>query len=300
MPKPRPACTQPPPATGSKILPLICQKTASRSRHVGTSINSTSISPKTIPQSRPVHASGNDVLGFSNIFSRIQPMNTHVSDLAPSAESPRPLPQKFPAAGAAPYIPVRHLRPHHGIAPPVTIRNAIPAYSAPPMPPPSQPIQVRHPTSMGIAPPVCIRQAVPAFAAPVRVEDSPAFKAPVIPPSARAENLAPASKVPVSPPVRVEVPPAFKSLISPAPVQVENPPASTAFSLTGPSIQADKPSFSRVSTIPAAVRIENPQTSKSLVTPPSSSSSPGEETAHADETKLLESSVSEDLKGLKV
>lgn len=63
--------------------------------------------------------------------------------------------QRFPAVGAAPYVPIRHCRtPYHGIAPPVTIRTAVPVFSAPP--PPAQ---------LRLAPPVCIRQAVPASAA---------------------------------------------------------------------------------------------------------------------------------------
>lgn len=63
--------------------------------------------------------------------------------------------QRFPAAGAAPYVPLRHCRPpYHGIAPPVTIRTAVPVFSAPP--PPAQ---------LRLAPPVCIRQAAPASAA---------------------------------------------------------------------------------------------------------------------------------------
>ncbi|KAK8641499.1 hypothetical protein V6N13_010900 [Hibiscus sabdariffa] len=44
--------------------------------------------------------------------------------------------KKFPAAEAAPYVPIRQFRtPCHGIAPPVTIRIAVPVFSAPPRPP---------------------------------------------------------------------------------------------------------------------------------------------------------------------
>ncbi|GKC84933.1 hypothetical protein Tco_1140650 [Tanacetum coccineum] len=81
---------------------------------------------------------------------------------------------KFPAAEAAPYVPVRHFRTHHGIAPPVTIRNSIPVFSAPPRPPPNMglpqpsqlPPQFRIPTMRTAAPPVTIRQAVPVFSDP--------------------------------------------------------------------------------------------------------------------------------------
>ncbi|KAI3817654.1 hypothetical protein L1987_11450 [Smallanthus sonchifolius] len=69
---------------------------------------------------------------------------------------------KFPAVEAAPYVPVRHFRAHHGITPPVTIRNVIPVFSAPPRHPP----QFRIPAVHAAPPPVTIRQAVPVFSAP--------------------------------------------------------------------------------------------------------------------------------------
>ncbi|KAJ3682327.1 hypothetical protein LUZ60_014900 [Juncus effusus] len=81
------------------------------------------------------------------------------------SSSPR---MKFTAAGAAPYVPVRHYRMgcHHGMAPPVTVRMASPVFSAPPMPP----VQIR------MASPVRIRPAVPVFQAP------PVVQRPVAPP----------------------------------------------------------------------------------------------------------------------
>ncbi|GJZ46781.1 double-stranded RNA-binding protein 6-like protein [Tanacetum coccineum] len=73
---------------------------------------------------------------------------------------------KFPAVGAAPYIPVRHFRAHHGIAPPVTIRNSIPVFSAPPLPQPrnmavavfSAPAAPTKPATSSIMPPI---EAIP-------------------------------------------------------------------------------------------------------------------------------------------
>ncbi|KAA8539319.1 hypothetical protein F0562_026011 [Nyssa sinensis] len=98
-----------------------------------------------------------------------QPVITVNDSPLPSPESTRVRPQKFPAAGAALYIPLRHFWAHHGIAPPVTIRNAILVFSMPPLLPPSQP------PPLGIAPPVCTRQVVLVFAAPtVQVEELPA------------------------------------------------------------------------------------------------------------------------------
>uniref|UniRef100_A0A5B6ZMQ6 Putative double-stranded RNA-binding protein 2-like isoform X1 n=1 Tax=Davidia involucrata TaxID=16924 RepID=A0A5B6ZMQ6_DAVIN len=172
---PRPSSAQPPPVTVSKILPLIRTKTVPRSRPVITPVNNSPVCPKTAPQNRPV-TTANDRPICPKTGSHSQHVITTVNDIPlPSSESPRVQPQKFPAAGAAPYIPIRHFRAHHGIAPPVTIRNAIPVFSAPPLPPPSRPPQLRQPPSLGIAPPVCIRQVVPVFAAPpVRVEESSA------------------------------------------------------------------------------------------------------------------------------
>ncbi|KAJ1419978.1 dsRNA-binding protein Drb2a [Sesbania bispinosa] len=40
---------------------------------------------------------------------------------------------RFPTAGATPYVPIRQMRPPcQGMAPPVTIRTAIPVFSPPP------------------------------------------------------------------------------------------------------------------------------------------------------------------------
>ncbi|XP_043705774.1 double-stranded RNA-binding protein 2-like [Telopea speciosissima] len=132
--------TQPPPVTTSKILPLICLKTAPRIRPGSSTSNESSQPSQFLPhENRGIR------------------------------------PQKFPAAGAAPYIPARHFRPlYHGIAPPVTIRTSVPVFSAPPVPPPTRP-QVMGPPPTHVAPPVCIRQAVPVFAAPpVCKEELPA------------------------------------------------------------------------------------------------------------------------------
>ncbi|XP_044506830.1 double-stranded RNA-binding protein 2-like [Mangifera indica] len=136
---PRPTSPQPP-ATASKILPLICPKAASRHRPASTAMND--------KQVLPVHPSAADGRGTR--------------------------PQRFPAAGAAPYVPIRQFRTCHGIAPPVTVRTAVPCFSAPPLPPPSVlPHQVMRAPPVRIAPPVTIRQAVPAYTAPqVRKDDS--------------------------------------------------------------------------------------------------------------------------------
>ncbi|KAL5990657.1 dsRNA-binding protein 2 [Asimina triloba] len=139
-----------PAATGSKILPLIRLKTT--------------------PRNRPTSAMNDGPLPPLSSTPFLQPEN----------RGARPQ-QKFPAAGAAPYVPVRHYRPYHGIAPPVTIRTAVPVYSAPPLqPPPGRSPQMMAP-AMSIAPPVHVRPAVPVFAASlpsVKIEEAPIFVGP--------------------------------------------------------------------------------------------------------------------------
>ncbi|PON76799.1 Double-stranded RNA-binding domain containing protein [Parasponia andersonii] len=144
---PRPTSPQPPPATTSKILPLICQRTASRHRPHPSAVNDNPL-----------------------IQLQAQP-------LPPEGRGARP--QKFPAVEAAPYVPIRQLRtPCHGIAPPVTIRTAVPVFSAPPLPPHGAVSrQVIRAPPVRIAPPVTIRQAVPVFSAPsTRKDDLPVRK----------------------------------------------------------------------------------------------------------------------------
>ncbi|KAG4989015.1 hypothetical protein AAZX31_11G173400 [Glycine max] len=135
---PRPTSPQPPPATTSKILPLICQKGAHRSRH--------------LVAASPAPASSD---------------NSVMPQLPATPDSRGIRRPKFPAAGAAPYVPIRQMRPCQGMAPPVTIRTAIPVFSPPP-PPAAAAVshQVLRAPHVRVAPPVTIRQAVPVFAAP--------------------------------------------------------------------------------------------------------------------------------------
>ncbi|KAL6979329.1 Double-stranded RNA-binding protein 2 [Sarracenia purpurea var. burkii] len=132
--KSRPSSPQPRLVT-SKILPLICQRTA--------------------PQHRPTCTTNDSPLGSSQLQTQSQ--------------------------GIAPYIPIRHCRtPYQGIAPPVTVRSAVPVFSAPPLSPPFVgPSQVMLPQPVQIAPPICIRQAVPVFSSlPVQKEEPPTVVAP--------------------------------------------------------------------------------------------------------------------------
>ncbi|XP_010557321.1 PREDICTED: double-stranded RNA-binding protein 2-like [Tarenaya hassleriana] len=142
---PRPTSPQPLHAATSKILPFICPKVASRSRTVATS-------------------SGDRT--SENRSYRTQ--------------------QRFPAPGATPYVLMRQFRSTcHGMAPPVTIRTAVPVFSAPPMPPPSTAASTAQPPSafvpslmrtaapVRIAPPVTIRPAMPVFTAPPVKKEEP-------------------------------------------------------------------------------------------------------------------------------
>ncbi|KAL3338336.1 hypothetical protein AABB24_030468 [Solanum stoloniferum] len=163
-PNPRPSSAQQLSSTTSKLLPLICPRTAPRSRPVSP------LCLKPASQGRRIDNTGSD----ASLSPRTaQTINNILKDSF-AMDSHRVRPEKFPAAGAAPYIPVRHFGPHHRMAPPVTIRNAIPVFSAPPLPQSSQPPRVMRPPGLGVAPPVCIRQAVPVYAAPpVRAEELP-------------------------------------------------------------------------------------------------------------------------------
>ncbi|XP_008791540.1 double-stranded RNA-binding protein 6 [Phoenix dactylifera] len=191
---------QPSPSTGSKILPLI--------------------RPKSSPRIRPTSPATTDG-GPPSPF------------LQPENRSTRP--QKFPAAGAAPYVPVRHYRmPCHGMAPPVTIRTAVPVFSAPPLPPPpAHPPRADHrhqlPPLMGppirMASPVRVRPAVPAFAAP---PPAPA-KTPAVPVQVK-EPPAPANTPAISVQVKQPPAPASTPVITvqakePPPVMAASPPA---------------------------------------------------------------------------
>lgn len=144
-----PRATSPHPpssATTSRILSLIAQKTIPQNR--SASLKSVECHPQQLQRQLP---------------------ETHTSRS-----------QTFPSAGAAPYVPYRQFRtPYHGIAQPVIMRTAVPAYASPPL---VHPPHVIQPRSMQIAPPVHIRQSVVAFSAPpVRKEDLQIVAAPSVP-----------------------------------------------------------------------------------------------------------------------
>lgn len=110
----------------------------------------------------------------SKILPLLQPKSvsrtdgtTLLSSTTMSLEN-KPRPQKFPAAGALRYVPVRHYGvPFHAIAPPVTIRTAVPVFSAPPLPPPQgHHLPALSASPFEIASPVRVRPVVPVFASP--------------------------------------------------------------------------------------------------------------------------------------
>lgn len=118
---PRPSSPQPS-VTSSKILPLICPKTSHRRR------------------------------SYSPAKDNVMP------PMLPQRYNPAP---KFLASGASPYIPIDQFRAAscRGLAPPVTVRTAVPVYAAPPPRPPST--RISSPL-VRIAPPGCINPAAPA------------------------------------------------------------------------------------------------------------------------------------------
>lgn len=134
---PRSSSPQPPPVTTSKILPLICQRMSPRGRPMqGAAASDNSIAQTSVPENR----------------------------------------MKFTAAGAPPYVPMRQMRsPCRGIAAPVAIRNVVPVFSAPPLPPSTGvPHQLIGVPPLQVAPPVNIRQTIPVYAAPPVRKDEPA------------------------------------------------------------------------------------------------------------------------------
>ncbi|KAM3408561.1 hypothetical protein ACQJBY_001578 [Aegilops geniculata] len=134
QPERKPCFGQSSQSSYSKILPLFRPKSTSRSR----------------PES-PAAADG----ASQSPFWPIESSNSR---------------SRFPAAEAAPYVPVGHYRmPCHSMAPPVTVRSSIPVFSAPPLPPPSGRTQqlpplLSNPPSVRMASPVRIRPASPHFA----------------------------------------------------------------------------------------------------------------------------------------
>ncbi|KAK2433936.1 Double-stranded RNA-binding protein 2 [Trifolium repens] len=204
---PRPTSPQPRPAT-SKILPLICQKTAHRSRHPATA-----------------SASGDH--------------NSIMSPLSSTPESRWARRPKFPAAGATPYVPIRHMRSScQGVAPPVTIRTAIPVFSPPPS---AVSPQVMRPPPIRVAPPINIRQAVPVYAAPAVRKDETVLIS--------KDKTVPAPAVYAVPPIQVDEP-VPSSKVDPAPAEnafrVDEPvhiskddPAPIVYA--APAVQKDEP-----------------------------------------------------------
>ncbi|KAH6838180.1 dsRNA-binding protein 2 [Perilla frutescens var. hirtella] len=268
---PRPSTTQQSPTTTSKILPLICPKTALRNR-LNSAVSNTPAFPKIVrtTQSQPTVTVPNE--SQSSLLDNFKPR-----------------PQKFPAVGAAPYIPVRHCNPHSRIAPPVTIRNAIPVFSAPPLPSPQSSLVMRPPT-LGMAPPVSIRQAVPVFAAPVRMEELPMTH-----PSVKVED--PRVSRPTTP--QVEEPSFSRGVLS----TLDDSPLSKL-----PSVLVQDPSGFKKPVL-SAPNSEAPTVPVDLATsevltvevkPPVSVKPSAEETASEKQDKLQELAENEGLKDLKI
>ncbi|XP_009383958.2 double-stranded RNA-binding protein 6 isoform X1 [Musa acuminata AAA Group] len=264
----RPASVQPPPSV-SKILPLIQQKSSPRVRATSPRINN----------------------------------STHVSSYQ-QAENQTVRPQKFPAAGAAPYFPVRHFNgPCHGMAPPVTVRTAVPVFSVPPLPPPAAQLRqlssaIGH-TPIRMASPVRIRQSVPVFAAPPSV---PRQMTPMIPAQVKEPLLVVSSSPSVfsSASIKESAP-----VTAPAvPVQIkESVPVAT----TSPSVKEMSPVIAPAIQVQVKETLPSVDVQESSVVPmacaPPKPSIQIEETVAGDVTKDLEESectVTDSLKRLEI
>ena len=106
------------------------------------------------PEKRPSLQQGSP--SGSKILPLIRPISAPRT--RPSSPPIEQLLHRFPAAAAPPYVPIRHCSPFHGgPAPPVTIRTAVPVFSAPPVL-----CRTRHLTG---PPPVHVRPVMPVFAA---------------------------------------------------------------------------------------------------------------------------------------
>jgi hypothetical protein len=187
---------------------------------------------------------------------------------------------RFPAAEAAPYVPVGHYRmPCHSMAPSVTIRTAVPVFSAPPLPPPAARTQqlpplMSHPPPIRIASPVRIRSASPMFGPSAPVQGPK----PVM--SVQLKDVQQQSRrEPVSPVIPVQVKDVqyrpMKGSVSPViPVQVKDAQhqplvgslsAAIPIQMKDVQTQAPKPKESLAAPIPAikpSVKIEAPAQAK--------------------------------------
>ncbi|KAK8946742.1 Double-stranded RNA-binding protein 6 [Platanthera zijinensis] len=99
-----------------------------------------------LPEKRPSFLQQAPPTG-SKILPLLQPKSALRTDAIPTSlptiipSENRCWPSKIPTAGALCYVPVRHHGlPFHAVASPVTIRTAVPVFSAPPrLPPPAAP-----------------------------------------------------------------------------------------------------------------------------------------------------------------
>uniref|UniRef100_A0A7N0RCU8 DRBM domain-containing protein n=1 Tax=Kalanchoe fedtschenkoi TaxID=63787 RepID=A0A7N0RCU8_KALFE len=149
---PRPPSSQSSSASTSKILPLICSNVASAQQKYNT-VTSTScytLLPK--PVTSPAFRS-----------------QSPVPESRAGSHS-----QKFPAAGAAPYIPIRQLVvPYHHMTPSVSIRTAVPCFSPPCMSPPGSfpSPMMRAPAPIHFPVPITIRETVPVFPSTIKSKE---------------------------------------------------------------------------------------------------------------------------------
>ncbi|KAF8723109.1 hypothetical protein HU200_022264 [Digitaria exilis] len=114
---------------------------------------------------------------------------------------------RFPAAEAAPYVPVGHYRMScHSMAPSVTIRTAVPVFSAPPLPPPAARTQQQLPPLMSHTPPIRMASPVPIRPASPMFSPSASVQGPKPVMSVQVKDVQQQSRrEPVAPMIPVQV-----------------------------------------------------------------------------------------------
>uniref|UniRef100_A0A7N0ZXZ1 DRBM domain-containing protein n=1 Tax=Kalanchoe fedtschenkoi TaxID=63787 RepID=A0A7N0ZXZ1_KALFE len=148
----RPHSSQSSSASTSKILPLICSNITGPQQkcNMVTSTNSYHLLSKPVTSSPALRSQ------------------------SPILESHSSHSQKFPSAGAAPYIPIQQfVMPYHHIAPSVAVRTAVPCFSSPCMSPPGNfPSPVMHaPAPVHFSVPIAFRQTVHVFGSSVKSKE---------------------------------------------------------------------------------------------------------------------------------
>ncbi|CAM8897990.1 unnamed protein product [Rhodiola kirilowii] len=226
---------KPPSVTSSKILPLICPR-AETSRYIQQSSDgqpsSQSLNPTT-PRAMSPHAerrrarrmakstaksmtSANAPVQSSQHDSFAHPPPSHLPTGSTMTRAQSPESWRFPVMSAAPYVPFSQMRmPYQTMAPSVTMRSAVPVFSAPPLSSPGMASHAIPSPHMRISYSVAFRPAIPSFPPrSVRIE---------FPPTAKKEETPSSLNQEQSPPPKTQAPPILNK-VNPLAPKTESPP----------------------------------------------------------------------------